>query len=585
MVWQREDRFSFEIFSKKHKAIMILFMFFFCVLSVRLFYMQIIRGNHYQAISERQRLHTTRERAPRGIIYDSSGRPMVGNDYTYMILFQPFRQDAAPPECAIAELSEILNQDVSQAIARSMRSGRSVTIAKNLTRKEMFRVQEKTLSLSGITVAKEPQRLSRHPRINSHVTGYVSQINRAELDRLRDEGWRLGDQIGRIGIEGRANRYLRGIDGGRQLVVDVRGRPVQAFQHIAPQIGSSIHTTINLDLQIAAYEALQNTSTRRGAVVAIDPRTGAVRALVSSPGFDADNFSRDFIRNRQNPDLPLFNRALAGRYAPGSTFKIIPFVAALEVLNHNPAVRHRCTGSFQLGDRYFGCWFREGHGNVNFLQSMALSCNIYYYHLALELGVSNIERFARKFHLDQLTGIDIPGEQRGFIPNPEWKRQRMRTRWLSGDTLIFSIGQGATLVTPLQMASLTATVANRGIARKPFVIQTIVDACGNVEFEATPRYKEPVELADRTWDLLKQSLVDAVEQGTAWRTRFPNMRVAAKTGTAQNPHGENHAWLIAYAPADNPQLAVAVLVENAGGGGIIATPIARRIFEVYFNLE
>jgi penicillin-binding protein 2 len=585
MVWQREDRFSCDIFMRKHKVMLVFFMFLFAVLFVRLFYLQIIRGNYYKNVAEAQRLYTTYEKAPRGIIYDAHGKTLVDNDYKYVILFYPFAQDDTPSEKTILELNKILNRDVRQSIDKSWRHLRGIKIAENLTIEEMFKVQEKKLTLPGITVAKEPKRVYRSGEVNAHVTGYVGEINAKELGQMRAQGYRPGDHIGRNGIEQYYDSYLKGTDGGWQLEVNARGQQVKAFRYIAPEIGASVYTTIDSDLQTAAYEEMLKTPTGRGAAVAIDTQTGAVKAFISVPGYDTNKVSsgefKDYLKNKK---LPLFNRAIGGLYAPGSTFKTVTFAAACDILNFNPSQTYLCTGKFELGDRFYLCANRSGHGTVNLISALAVSCNVYFYNIALELGVRNIERFARKFYLGEPTGIDLPGEKKGFVPTPEWKKQKMKMKWLSGDTLIFAIGQGALWVTPLQMAALTSAIANRGVYRKPYIVDKVLDFHGNIEYEHKPEYKNSIELENRTWDLLRKGMIEAVEHGTARRTQFKNLRVAAKTGTAQNPHGEDHAWVIAYAPADDPRLAVAVIVENGGGGGTVAVPVARKIFESYFNL-
>ena len=598
MVWQREDKFAYEMFLEKHKIILVFFIFLFTMLSGRLFYLQIVKGNNYKRISEQQRMHNTHERAPRGIIYSDGGSIMVGNDFTYVALFYPFEQQKTPSAATIEELNKILGRDINPTIDKGWRYGRVVKLADNLTIEEMFKIQEKKLTLSGISVVKEPKRVYFSAEPNSHVTGYTGEIRADEIEELSKDGYKMGDYVGRGGVEQVYDRYLQGIDGGWQIEVNAKGHQTKAFRYIPPQIGAGVYTTINMKLQSAAYEALRNSPTGRGAAVGIDTRTGAVKLLVSCPGFDTNRInSKDFNKFLKDKNLPLFNRALQALYPPGSIFKIITFAAAAELLSINSRETEYCTGSFELGDRWYNCWLKTGHGKVNLISAMAQSCNVYFYHLGLKLGVRNLEKYAKKFYLGEKTGIDLPNEKKGFVPNPEWKKLKMKMSWLQGDTVILAIGQGALWVTPLQMADMTAAVANRGKYYKPFVVDKVVNNQGEELYRHTIRINEPIELADSSWDLLHKALLETVDNGTGRRSQLRDVviagnpekkvtiKVAGKTGTAQNPQGEDHAWFVTYAPADNPEIAIAVIVENGGGGGLNAVPIAKKIYEAYFNIE
>ena len=597
MVWQREDKFSYEMFLTKHKVILVFFIFLFAVVSLRIFYLQIIKGGNYRKISEQQRMHNTRERAPRGIIYSDSGSIMVGNDFTYVALFYPFEQQKMPSEETIEELNKILKRDIKPNIEQGQRFGRVVKLADNLSTEEMFKIQEKKISLPGISVVKEPKRVYFLAEPNSHVTGYTGEIRADEIEKLSNYGYRMGDFVGRGGIEQVYDRYLQGVDGGWQIEVNAKGYQTKIFRYIPPQIGAGVYTTINMKLQSAAYEALRNSPTGRGAAIAIDTRTGAIKFLVSCPGFDTNRINtRDFYKFLNDKNLPLFNRALQALYPPGSIFKIITFAAAEDLLNIGVSETEYCTGSFELGDRWYSCWLKTGHGRMNLVSAMAQSCNVYFYQLGLKLGVRNLEKYAKKFYLGEKTGIDLPGEKRGVIPNPEWKKLQMKMSWLQGDTVILSIGQGGLLVTPLQMASMICAVANGGIYYRPFVVDKIVDTNGVQLYKHTIRINEPIELSEKTWELLHKSLIEAVDNGTGRRSQLKDViiagnpkpvtiKVAGKTGTAQNPHGDDHAWFVTYAPADSPEIAIAVIVENGGGGGLNAVPVARKIYEAYFNVE
>ena len=586
MVWQKEDKFAYEIFLEKHKIVLVFFAFLFALLSSRLFYLQIIKGNMYRRISEQQRMHNTHERAPRGVVYSGDGAELIGNDFTYIALFYPFEQQKTPSRETIEALGKILKRDISPNIDRGWRRGRVVELADNLTKDEMFKIQEKKLTLPGISVVKEPKRVYYDSEVNAHITGYTGEIRPDEIEDLSDEGYKMGDYIGRGGIEQMYDQYLQGNDGGWQLEVNARGYQTKAFKYVPPSVGASVYSTIDLKLQDAAYAALKDSPTGKGAAVVIDVKTGAVKVLVSVPGFDANKIgTKDFNVYLKDKDLPLFNRAIQAFYPPGSIFKIVTFAAAVDLLDIDPKAAEYCTGTFELGDRWYNCWLKTGHGRVNLISAMAQSCNIYFYQLGLQLGVRNLVKYAKKFFLGEKTGIDLPNEKRGFVPSPESKRLKMNMAWLQGDTVILAIGQGDLLVTPLQMAEMITVVANRGIYYRPYIVDRAVSAGGEELYKHETETNPQIILSDKTWDLLHKALVETIETGTGKRSRLPGIKVAGKTGTAQNPHGEDHAWFVSFAPADNPEIALAVIVENGGGGGLNAVPIGKKIYETYFNIK
>jgi penicillin-binding protein 2 len=586
MVWQREEKISYERFLEKHKRVLVFFAFLFIGLSLKLFYMQIIKGGNYHNISEQQRMHNTRERAPRGIIYFDDNSVMAGNEFTYVVVFNPFEQNEIPSAKAVDEISEILGKDIKPAIDASYINRRTVKLADNLTLEEMFKILEKRLMLNGLSVVKEPKRLYFDSEINSHVTGYTGEIRADEIEELSDYGYKFGDYIGRGGIEQSYDRYLQGTSGGWQIEVDARGHQIKVFQYVPAEIGASVYSTLNPKLQNAAYEALNKSSTGRGAAVALDAKNGAVKALVSSPGFDANKINtKDFAKYLKDKKLPLFNRALQALYPPGSIFKIVTFAAALDILDFNTKEVQRCEGHFELGDRVYSCSLKAGHGYVNAITAMAYSCNIFFYQFGLKLGVKNIEKYAKKFYLGQKTGIDLPNEKQGFVPSPEWKKMKMKMAWLQGDTVILAIGQGALWVTPLQMADMICAVANKGVYYRPYLVDRVVSSKGETLYQHLTQTHDTIDLKDKTWKDLHAALLETVEVGTGKRSKLSGIKVAGKTGTAQNPQGEDHAWFVSYAPADNPEIAIAVIVENGGGGGLNAVPIARKIYEAYFGIE
>jgi penicillin-binding protein 2 len=584
MVWREEDKFSYRVFLRKHNTVFVLLVFLFFCLSVRLFYLQIIKGGDYRKISEQQRIHNTYERAPRGIIYSADGSVLVENKFAYVALFYPFKHCRVPPAEIIEELSEILGRDIKPSVVRDCRYGKALKLADNLSVEEMFKIRERKLSLEGVSVAKEPCRIYCCPKAASHVTGYLSEIEADEIEELSEYGYKMGDYIGRGGIEQFYDKYLHGKDGGWQVEVNARGYQVKEFKYVQPQMGASVYSTIDLKLQKVAYTALKNSESARGAVIILDVKTGAVKALVSCPGFDTNKAgTKSFGRYLKDKRLPLFNRTVQALYPPGSVFKIITFAAAVELLDVSSEKTVWCAGSFKLGDRNYSCWHKTGHGNLDLISAMAQSCNVYFYRLGLKLGIKNLEEYAKKFHLGEKVGVDLPNEKRGFVPSPEWKKLKLKASWFQGDTLVLAIGQGALWVTPLQMACMMSAVANRGVLHKPYIVDRIVDFSGAQVYKHEPELVCRIDLSDKTWDLLHKALLETVENGTAIRSRLSGVEIAGKTGTAQNSQGKDHAWFVSFAPADSPEIAVAVIVENGGGGGLNAVPIGRKIYEAYFN--
>jgi penicillin-binding protein 2 len=582
MEWQTRENASYIIFVERQKIVSFVFAFLFLVLSLTLFNLQIVKGNEYRTKSDAQRIYNSRERAPRGNIYSSDNKLIVGNRFIYTALFTPYGNVYFPSEEILKKLSEILGREVKVPPSKNWKKGKIIRLAINVDMNDMFKIQEQRFSLPGISIEKEPSRVYNF-QSTVHLTGYTSEISNSELKARKKRGYEMGDYTGRTGIEEIYDDYLVGEEGGWQAEVNAKGYQTKIFKYVEPKVGADVYSTVDLKLQEAAFEGLEDSVTKQGAAIVIDVKTGAVKALVSCPVFDAK--SNNFVEYISDVNKPLYNRALQGLYPPGSIFKTITFSAGIDRTNVNPDDSVYCKGCFELGNRKYACWYKPGHGTMNLLNAMAQSCNVYFYQLGLKVGVNNIEEYSKKFHLGEKTGIDLPNEKEGFVPSREWKKRKRKTGWLQGDTAILAIGQGDLVVTPLQMAQMTVMIANKGTSFKPFIVEKIMNSSGSELFRHVSGANEKIELSDRTWNLLHRALVNAVENGTARGLKFPGIKVAAKTGTAQNSHGDDHAWCISFAPADDPQIAVAVLVENGGGGGTNAVPIVRKIYEAYFNMK
>jgi penicillin-binding protein 2 len=584
MVWQQENRLSYEDFLEKYRTVLFIFVGLFLLLSLRLFQLQVILGGYFKNLSEQQRTQLIVERAPRGNIYDTSGKVLVGNKTTFVALYYPFYRSDDPSKEIFKKLEKATgDQEITRKIMKGWENGQVVRLSEDIKRPEMFKLLEQRLIFPGISVIKEAKREYIAPEANAHLNGYLSEITKKELDVMAAEGFKMGDWLGRRGLEQIYDNSLKGDDGGWQIEVDAYGHQTKLVRHIPSVQGDALYTTIDARLQETAYNALKASPSGRGAVVGIDPRNGAIRILVSSPGYDPNiSFMPEFGKFIVSKELPMFNRAVQGLYPPGSTFKIITFISGLNERKISKDQTFNCTGSFTYGNKTFACWEKKGHGRLNLIEALARSCNVYFYQLGLKVGQEIILDYARKFELGKATGVEVLDEKSGLVPSEEWKKKKLHEAWHPGDTINIAIGQGPLWVTPIQMAQMISIVANRGAVYQLHILDKIVSPTGEVVVKYEPKKRAEVTLADDVWGLIGYGLEEVVLNGTARACYFQTLRVAAKTGTAQNPQGKDHAWIVGYAPVENPQLAICVIVENGGGGGAIAGPVARAIFEEYF---
>jgi penicillin-binding protein 2 len=431
------------------------------------------------------------------------------------------------------------------------------------------------------------------------LLGYLGQISKEDIDKECYKGARPGDLVGKCGIEEKFQNELAGIKGQRRIEVDSCNRLVRVIDEKLPIQGKDLYLSIDFDLQKASEEAMKEYV---GALVAMNPQNGQILALVSSPAFDPNLFvtgiNKETWEKLNDPvTRPLQNKALQGRYAPGSTFKIVTAAAALEeeIITENSTFT--CTGVFCLGRGRFRCWKSGGHGQTDLYKALVESCDSYFYQVGDKLGIEKIADYAKAFGLGPRTGIDLSNERDGFIATPDWKLATRNEPWQKGETVITAIGQGFTLVTPLQMACLISSVANDGTLYKPIYIEKIVGSGGQIaaSFESDLRCKLPISHSNLR--IIKKALVGVVndKKGTGKQCRLPYCLVAGKTGTAQVIRqtvrrqnedldwiNKDHAWFIAYAPAEKPELAIAVVCEHAGHGGSVAAPIARKVIETWW---
>ena len=570
-------------------AIAVAVMGAFLVIVGQLWYLQVLEGGHFLDASDKNRIRIRPVAAPRGILFDKNGVPLVDNRPAFTLSLIPRelpREDQNRDAVLgrVASLLQIPYQELAESVTRvPSDSFLPVRVRRGLTLEDMAKIEEWKLELPGVIVEVEPQRTYPNSRFAAHLLGYVRE---ASDEQLKGGRYRRGDMVGQSGLERLLDEFLRGRDGGERIEVDALGRPVRVVQHTDPHPGSQVITTIDRRVQEAAEQAMEG---KAGAIVVMDPRSGDIRALVSTPAFEIDRFTATidraaWLRVVQDPDHPLLNRAIQSQYAPGSIFKIVVTAAGLQEATIAPMDRVYCNGEFHLGAWTFKDWKEGGHGSVDLQKALAQSCNIFYYQAGLKIGGAAITKYARAFGFGTATGVELGGEKLGLIPQPKGRRKS----WQGGDIVNMSIGQGQVLVTPLQVARFMAAVANGGVLWKPRLVERIERPDRGVLYSDPGQVAGHVELSPAVWAFLRQALWAVVNEGTGIAAKIPGIDIAGKTGTAQMvahskaEKGQDHAWFAAFAPVRDPEVVVVVLVERGGKGGQVAAPIARRILNAIF---
>lgn len=543
-----------------------------------LFYTQVIRFGHYDQLSKNNVIRIIPIDGPRGIIFDRNGVPLVTNRLAFdvAVVYQEL-QDLEKFVRLVSATVGISPRDIAAALERaSLKPYAPVTVVEDIPKEKALILDEASFDMPGLVIETRSKRSYPYGNVGSHLFGYLSEISEDELDRLRDYGYRMRDLIGRSGLERSYNNYLAGVDGGIQVQVDNRGRQARVLGLKEPKSGQDLYTTIDISLQIVADKILAG---KRGAVVAMDPRTGEVLALSSHPAFDPNVFvtankSEERLRLlRDKKNKPLINRALSGLYSPGSVFKVVIATAALEGHKISAATTYVCNGTFRLGRATFACWKEGGHGPQEVTNALMNSCNVFFYNTGRAAGVDLIETYTKLYGFGKPTGIDLPDEVSGIAPGRAWKRMNRNADWYEGETINYAIGQGYLLVTPIQIMNMMAAVANNGILVKPYIVKRIASTA------VASQQRKNLGISDATMKKVRKGLWMVIngEGGTAKRVRVEGVVIAGKTGTAQNPQGSTHAWFAAFAPFDDPKLCVVVFVEH-GGHGSDAAALAHDIF-------
>lgn len=578
--------------------------FVFIILTVRLLYLQILEGSYYQAKADGNRLRILPVTAARGVMYDRNGQILVGSRPAYTVSLMP--TDKTIDDNTIKELAKALKTSpdkIQEKIDAHKGGFEPIRLATDVQMDVVTQLEEHRHELPGVSIDVEPLRYYPYNSLASQLFGYVGEVSEEELADIKAEDPNSsingGTILGRSGLEKMYDSILRGVDGGKQVEVDASGRPVAEVGRKNTVPGEDIHLTIDLKLQQAAEEAVkkqldslhaQGIPAQGAAVIALDPNTGAVLAMVSNPGFDPNWFARGITASQWtqlNNDVrhPFDNKVISGEYPPGSPFKIVTGSAALDLKKVTPDEQIFDSGRHWLIDKRNA--EGEALGWLDFNTALAKSDNVYFYEMGNRIGIENIDKYAKYFGLGEKTGIKLYGEAAGNIASPEYKRRVFDQDWYLGETFDAAIGQSFTLVTPIQMAVLLSQVANGGIRYQPYVVSRIDNADGTPAEIYGPKKTGTLQISKNVMDLVRNGLRDVTaEGGTAGELfkGFP-ISVAGKTGTAENSHGKDHGWFIAYAPYEHPRIVVVALVEQGSFGAGSAGPIVRAVLDAFFNVE
>ena len=545
----------------------------------------------------------------RGKIKDRHGNVIVNVRPSFSLYVTP--EDADNLSESLEFLSGLIeiNKDKLRSDIRRSPSFKNVLIKRDISRIEVAYIEENKMLLPGIRIKIEPIRNYAHKNFASHVLGYLGEVSKSELKISKFSRYELGDMVGKNGLEKIYESHLRGKKGFKEVEVDVSGRELKVLRKFSPKTGNSLVLTLDSRVQ-SKLETLMDEvlgeNSVEGSAVVMKVQSGEIIAMVSKPSFDPNSFATG-ISTKQWSGLvldeknPLQNRTIDGQYPPASTYKVVTAYAALAEKIIKPETTIFCPGHFRLGKRDYRCWKKRGHGDMNLHDALVQSCDVYFYKLGHRLGINNLAKYATKLGLGELTGIVLKGEKSGLVPSKQWKKKFKNEPWYPGETISASIGQGYNLVTPLQSARMISTIASGGLLVRPYLVKRIEDYDGRLIQEFFPEVIKKIKIEPEVLRNIKEGLRGVVHEahGTGRRARLKNVIVAGKTGTAQvvamkdseeiDPEEEtpyshrDHAWFIAFAPYENPEVAVSVIIEHGGHGGATAAPIAGGILKTYFS--
>jgi penicillin-binding protein 2 len=575
----------------------------------RLWYLQLLHGARYRYYSENNRIRLEEIPAPRGVVFDRHGAVLVENRPAFHLMI--IREDVPDIDETVETLADLCGVDAAQfydvlEANDGLPAFVPVRLAADLDRDSLARIEAQLVRLPGLAIQVEPKREYKWNGVAAHLMGYMSEISEAELKSETYQGYMRGEAVGKVGVEKAFEKYLHGKRGGRQLEVDAVGRRLRLLDEVPPVPGRNLWLTIDIELQKVAEACLKD---RSGAIVALDPQSGAVLAMATSPSFDQERFVKGFTGQEwkamaEDPTHPLLNRAFGAAYPPGSTYKPVVALAALQEDIIKPNVRISCPGYYNFAGRDYRCWRERGHGGVDLHQAIVQSCDVYFYTIGMRLGVDRIAKYAKLMGLGGKTEMGLDREHPGLIPTSLWKKNATGVPWQKGETLSVSIGQGFDLATPLQMAVAYGAIANGGKVWQPYVVRRIEGERADEVKEVTGKLRWQATLNRNAIDLVKAGLLGVVEEarGTAHGIKHKSIQIAGKTGTAQvvrlqegvdrkraaaaAKHKEkDHAWFVGYGPAQEPKIVVAALLEHGGHGSSAAAPLVQQVIVNYLERE
>ncbi len=603
------DDGELDFFRKRAFYAAFVIIFFFAVLVARLWFLQVQQGEKYDHLADSNRVRYLEIAAPRGNILDSMGREIVTNRPSFNVVW--VRENNRLDDTLLKKMATVLDVDVSDLLAKIRKMAGTpghipIRLAEDIDWNKVAYIENNRINLPGIKIEVVPLRVYHYGNVASHIIGYLGEINEKELKSSQEGEYRGGDLIGKMGLERLREKDLRGEKGRHYMEVNALGFEQRNLKGIEPLPGNDLQLTIDMDLQRTAEETMA-AGQKSGAVVAVEVNSGRILAAASAPTLELDKFIggisyKNWQAMLDNPLHPLINKIVQGQYPPGSTYKLVTATAGLAERVISPDSIIYCPGHYRFGNRTYRCWKHSGHGAVDLNRALSESCDVYFYQVGQRLGVDRLAKYARMFGLGRKTGVEMEHEKSGLIPTSAWKKKRFGKVWQEGETLSIAIGQGFDLVTPLQLAFMTATVANGGTLYKPGLVEQVRDPDGKVIEQFEPEIVDRLTGQGRNLQLVRKGLIEAVNgrHGTGRRARLKDLgiTVAGKTGTAQVvrlkqyrhlkdkdiPYKyRDHAWFTCFAPAENPEIAVTVLVEHGFHGGSGAAPVAKAVLEAYFR--
>ena len=580
-------------------TLLVVCLVLFTVLLGRMVYLQLWRGDYYAKQSDGNRLRQSRILAPRGIIYDSEGKELVNNLPGYAVVLQ--KQSSYKPE-TLQRLSNLLQMPVAEINAKIKASENfyePIMLKNNLDQQMVTKIEEQRRYMPEVMLSVQPIRNYPYHELGVHALGYVGEVSAYEIEQGLFKNITQGSLVGKAGLEKTYDKYLRGEDGAFMEEVDVAGNVVKHYDSVQPVPGKNLKLTLDYQLQKELEEFtdkhlayLRNSGiapgARAAAVIAIDPRNGAVRAMVSRPGYDPNWFvhgisSKNWNSINNDPNYPMNNKVITGEYPPGSTFKIVTGSAAFELkkVGLNEPI---FDGGFHPMVPTMGNAGGEVLGWLTFIKALAMSDNVYFYELGYRVGIDNIEKYAHIFGFGERTGIDLEGESKGLVASKKVKREIWNEDWRLGDTFNAAIGQGFNLTTPIQLSVMLSIVANGGTKYQPYLVDSIINSDGSL-FEKPKRAEgKHIDVSQQTIDYIRMGMSATTQEGgtASYFAGLPKP-IAGKTGTAENSHGRDHGLFVAYGPVDDPELVVVCIVEQGGFGSVAAGPIVYKAFEEFFQ--